>query len=102
VIWLRTQIERGSKHPWLGPLFLVLLLLLLVFVAAHATMDQAHGTDASELVCIVLGILVLLAPLVPRPPRLHLRVVSWVRGPPTFAVAAPARPAAPTVIPLRL
>ena len=102
MIWLRTQIERGRTHPWLGPLFLVLLLLLLVFVAAHATMDQTHGTDASELVCIVLGILVLLVTLAPRPPQLQVRAHCSVRGPPTRAAAAPARHARTTAVPLRL
>jgi hypothetical protein len=94
VIWLRAQIERGRKHRWLWPLFVILLVLMLMAVALHATMDQSHAADDSELLCIVVGIFFLLVSLVPRPPELRLPRVRAGRAPPIApgVVAATLRP----------
>jgi hypothetical protein len=103
VIWLRAQIERGRKHRWLWPLFIILLVLLLIAVALHATMDQSHAADDSELLCIVVGIFFLLVSLVPRPPELRLPRVRPSRAPPISArvVVAVMRPP-DLLVPLRI
>ena len=100
VIWLRRQIERGRRHPILGPLVIILLVLLLCFAAAHTTSDQAA---VGGYVCVILGFLVFLSLLVPRPRPSALRIAALGRGPPVlYRVAKPAFRPPGLSTPLRL
>ena len=77
MIELRRKLERGLRHPLLGPLCLLLLALLLAFTVMHGAHDQMH--DAGELVVCVaflLGAIVSLAM-----PRLFDGVVTAMRAP---------------------
>lgn len=81
---LRHAIDRGRRHPLLGPLCLLLLLLLLVMTAMHGAHDQMHGNGSGQLiVCVALliGALVSLLSLSPRAPDSVFARTS--RGPPS-------------------
>ena len=85
MIELRRKLERGLRHPLLGPLCLVLLALMLAFTVMHGAHDQMHA--AGELVICVaflIGAIVSLAM-----PRLHHVTVSAPhasRGPPIASI----------------
>lgn len=49
---LRHTIERGLRHPLVGPVLLVFLGLLLVFVVFHAV---EHGALGDVLVCVAMA-----------------------------------------------
>lgn len=101
VISLRRRIERGLKHPVIGPLLAIVLLLLLAFVAAHAAMDQASDGD---LICVVFGILLLVALNVPRPRGIVLKREPLGRAPPMLRVSlgTPGTVRVSVLSPLRL
>lgn len=65
LIRLRRTLERGRRHPILGPIVLILLVLLLAMVFMHAAHDE-HGA-AIEAGFFCLAIVTLLGP-----------VVSWI------------------------
>ena len=60
MIRLRQQIDRGLRHPVVGPLLLLLLAVLVVFIALHETSEGIAGHV--ELICVALT-MVLLAVL---------------------------------------
>lgn len=64
MIGLRQTIERGMRHRWLGPLFVILLCLLLAMVYLHALHDgHSTGTELGELclgLTMMLGAVLLI------------------------------------------
>jgi hydrogenase-4 membrane subunit HyfE len=85
LIRLRRTLERGRRHPILGPIVLILLVLLLAMVFMHAAHDE-HGT-AVEAGFFCLAIVTMLGPLVvwiARAVRRSAEIPVYLyRGPPT-------------------
>lgn len=85
MIRLRHILERGRRHPILGPIVLILLVLLLAMVFMHAAQDE-HGT-AVEAGFFCLAIVTMLGPIMVRVGRAEPRSVALsgfpTRGPPT-------------------
>jgi hypothetical protein len=84
VIELRRKLDRGLRHPVLGPILLILLALLMAMTVLHAVQD---GHDAAtELGAICFAILTILGPVVlirmPRQCPVHLLEWRRDRGPP--------------------
>jgi hypothetical protein len=104
VIALRRNIERGVRHPLLGPLCLVLLALLLTFTVIHGAHDQMHGGDAL-LVCVAFLIGAIVSLAFPRLRMVAVLIPRPARGPPARVrarrVPSP-RPFAFASAPLRL
>jgi len=106
MIRLRQTIERGMRHRWLGPLFVILFCLMLALLFMHAVHDgQDAGTELGRFcvgLTIMFGFIVLI--------RLRWRVVVPLvdvrpgRAPPVARfLALPVRAAVFTVSPpLRL
>ena len=91
MIRLRQTIERGMRHRWLGPLFVVLFCLMLALLFMHAVHDgQDAGTDVGQF-CIGLTIMFGLMVLI----RLRWRIVVPLvvarpgRAPPVARFLAP-------------
>lgn len=93
------MLECGRAHPILGPVFLVVLVLLLAMVFLHAAHDGMDTASEVGAICFAIASVVGLAVLdrlLRRPPELP----TWTpgdRGPPTVPGAArlvPARIAA--------
>jgi hypothetical protein len=80
VIRLNAMLERGRRHRWLGPAFVVLLALLLALVVLHTAADQA---TESGVVCLAI-LMILIAILLPAPPQplIHVRRIRAPRAPP--------------------
>lgn len=103
MIALRRQIERGIRHPVLGPFCLLLLALLLAFTVIHATHDQIHSHELVICVAFLLGALVSLA--LPRVRDVTASTTRVARGPPPrFSTArrVSAQPFISVSPPLRL
>lgn len=107
MIGLRQALERGRKHPVLGPILLVLLALLLALVFLHAAVD---GHDAAtEVGALCIAIFTILGPILLERARLSLeaRVVAarGDRGPPVVGqilrIMRPPDNAVAIVTPLR-
>lgn len=64
MIRLRVAIERGLRHPVLGPLLVIVLAVMLVMVIFHTTNDQLH--KAGLLLCAAVMLLVAVVLLPPR------------------------------------
>jgi hypothetical protein len=79
------MLERGMRHRWLGPAFVLLVPLLLALVVLHTTADQA--TEAT-VVCVAF-LVILLTLVLPPPPRFVIRVqrTRVPRGPPAARIA---------------
>ena len=106
MIGLRQTIERGMRHRWLGPLFVILLCLLLAMLYLHALHDGGHSTG-SELGELCLGIVmmlgaVLLIRLRFRAPLVHVLVRAGRAPPVRRVVPRLIRPAPPPSPPLRV
>ena len=103
MIALRRQIERGLANPWLRPLLIVLLALLLAFEVLHAAHD---GNTTSGEMGICLGIVLVLSAILvdlaraPEPPRL-MPVRSGRAPPPLQRIAERAPTSQLLLIPLR-
>ena len=54
MIRLRRLLERGRRHPLLGPIVLILLVLLLAMVCFHATQDGWDGAAEFGAACIAI------------------------------------------------
>jgi uncharacterized membrane protein YhaH (DUF805 family) len=78
------MLERGRRHRWLGPVFVVLFALMLALVVLHTTADQATETGV---VCLAI-LMILVAVLLPSPPRLvvHVRRIRAARAPPSAGI----------------
>jgi hypothetical protein len=88
MIRLRSGIERALGHRWLGPLIILALAVLLVFVVLHTAMDAAH--DDIGLTCVAIAVLTFLilrvrrqvirvgmpTPFESRGPPLRLRLIA--------------------------
>lgn len=103
MIRLRRSLERGLRHPILGPLLVLLLVVLLVLMALHETSESIAGEIGELCVGIVL---VLLTAVLATPVRRFMSMVSvalTTRAPPrplkTRFTPVPARP---DILPLRL
>ena len=86
--------ERGSAHPVLGPILLVVLVLLLAMVFLHIALEDMEA--AAEIGAMCMAIATALGLLVPTRlrPDLSAETVSTPgeRAPPwTFVLAAPSR-----------
>jgi hypothetical protein len=56
VIRLNQILERGRRHPLLGPLVVILLVLLVVMTALH----EGHESVAGDVGLLCIGIAMLL------------------------------------------
>ena len=107
MIPLRQALERGRRHPVLGPILLILLALLLAMVFLHATGDGHDAITEVGVMCMV--ILTILGPLLLErarrtppesveptpddraPPPIHARLrLTWSSAT-AFAFVAPLR-----------
>ena len=73
MIAFRRQIERGLANPWLRPVLILLLALLLAFMVFHAAHDgTATATDMGVCLGIVLALSAILVDFsrALQPPRL--------------------------------
>ena len=102
MIELRRKLERGLRHPLLGPVCLLLLALLLAFTVVHGAHDQIESC-CELVVCIAIVFIVLVCI---RPPRARSlsALVQVPRGPPDCgaALSAPHSPFSVVSTPLRL
>lgn len=94
------------RHRWLGPLFVILLCLLLAMLYLHALHDGGHSTGA-ELGELCLGIVmmlgaVLLIRLRVRAPLAHLLVRPGRAPPGRRFLSRLIRSALPPSPPLRV
>lgn len=63
MIRLRQAIERGMRHRWLGPLFVLLFCLLLAMLYMHSLHDGQAGTELGELclgITMIIGAVLLI------------------------------------------
>lgn len=84
VIRLRWQIERGLRHPVVGPLLVLLLALLIAFTILHQTSERVVGHVDLITFAIALVLLAALSAL-HRCSPIAARVVTAsppMRGPP--------------------
>lgn len=97
------MIERGVRHPLLGPLCVILLALLLAFTIVHGAHDQLHGSG-ELIVCLAIVVTLLLSLVVVEPPALRVVFPPGPRGPPRNLLLLPAAPSAlrAAPVPLRL
>jgi hypothetical protein len=86
VIALRRRLERASRHPLLGPLVILLLMLLVAVTIAHGTHDQI-AEEGLTCVAIAFTLVALVGSLLRRPPLLRATSVES-RGPPPPLTAA--------------
>lgn len=98
------MIERGLRHPVLGPLVLLLLACFLALVIFHTTADGV--AKSAPFLCLMI-IVALVVILVARPVRvLSPTRVPADRGPPGGVVGAPTTvfrpPCFESLLPLRL
>lgn len=95
VIRLRRLIDRGRRHPVVGPLLVLVLVLLIAFAVLHEGHESA-GIDAGVL-CIGVAVILMVAALI-APPTALARVEGAVvpaRAPPRQPGAAPVSRAVP-------
>lgn len=88
MIELRRRLERGLRHPLLGPLCLIVLALILAFTVMHGAHDQMQA--AGELfacVAFLIGAIVSLS--MPRLREATTIALRAPRGPPVSPVSEP-------------
>lgn len=78
MIRLRQLLDRGRRHPLLGPLVVLLLVLLTALTAMH----EGHESTASDIGVLCVGIAVLL-----------VATVVLASAAPLMTVAGAAQPA---------
>src|SRR5690349_11502491 len=61
MIRLRQTIERGTRHRWLGPLFVIVLCLMLALLFLHGLHDADHATELGE---FCLGLVIMFSFLI--------------------------------------
>jgi hypothetical protein len=100
MIRLRQTIERGTKHRWLGPLFVIVLCLMLALLLLHGMHDSHHATELGEF-CLGLTIMFSLMIVI----RLKWRAVVQTalprvgRAPPAPQLMLLRRPVRLSVLP---
>ena len=82
MIRLRHALQRGLRHPVLGPILLVLLAIVMVMVVVHSTHDQAHQDSPLFAACIALALFALVVLLVSAPRANAPAAWSSARAPP--------------------
>jgi hypothetical protein len=82
VIRLRGYIERGLQHPVLGPLLLLALALLVVFVAFHVTSEGLGDHLGLMCAAVALAVLFVISLAIGVPPVWNQAVGQPPRGPP--------------------
>lgn len=106
VIRLRATIERGLRNPWLRPVLIILLALVLGLLVLHSASDQNQlGTPSGSVIACVAIAFLLAALVAPKRPMPLVRVRRLTpRAPPlevstvlTRAISAPS-----SATPLRL
>jgi hypothetical protein len=105
MIRLRLTIKRGMRHPVLGPVFIVLFALMMVFVCLHGIHESQHMATEIGVVCLglvsLLSVLLLIRVGRAAPPPVLL--VREGRAPPVFVAPCIQRPPLHlTASPLRL
>lgn len=105
VIRLRAALERGLRNPWLRPILIVALALVLGLLVLHSAGDnnQIAASDAPLLVCLALAFLLRILVGPTAPPETAPRSRRSPRAPPhagTPRVAAVSQN--PLASPLRL
>jgi hypothetical protein len=101
MIRLRQTIERGMRHRWLGPLFVIFFCLLLALLFLHAMHDGHDSGTALGEFCLGLTVMFGLIVLI----RLRWRVVVSLlvrrpgRAPPSARFSAEFVRAAALTIP---
>lgn len=104
MIALRRTIERGVRHPVLGPLFVLLLALLLVFTVIHGVHDQIH--EGELIVCFAFLVGAILSLALPRLRDVVAAAPRSARAPPLAPVrpvySAPGCAFGPASVPLRV
>lgn len=104
MIALRRNIERWRRHPIIGPILIILLVVMLAFVLVH----ESHEKIAAEVGELCVGIaLLFLAMLLPAPVIFVVAVsvaLCFRRGPPRHfdALSALLHRFRSVPIPLRL
>jgi hypothetical protein len=106
MIRLRQTIERGMRHRWLGPLFVVLFCLLLALMFLHGIHDGDHmATELGEF-CLGLTVMFSLLIVIRLSWRIEVPLLQTLSGraPPLAQVPPlPSRQAVlATPVPLRL
>ena len=96
------MLERARRHPWLGPLVILLLVALIALIAIHEADEklfEVAGDLCVALAAVVVALVRLLAPVLVRLLRGPAR-----RGPPVVPAALAAAGLDPPVsfAPLRL
>jgi hypothetical protein len=66
MIRLRQTIERGTRHRWLGLLFVVVLCMMLALLFLHGLHDSDHATELREF-CV--GLVIMFSLLIVDPDR---------------------------------
>lgn len=96
MIRLRQSIERGVRHRWLGPLFVVLLCVMLALLVLHTVHDAEHSATSAGEFCLALVVMFSVVIVI----RLRWRVLVRLvfprsgRAPPVRRVLTlPVRPA---------
>jgi hypothetical protein len=101
---LRRRLERAARHPIIGPLVVVFLVLLMVLTIVHGTHDQL-AEDGLACVGITFALMALARLVIIAEPLLVVVAVASDRAPPIRRVRgralARARPTS-FVSPLRL
>lgn len=107
MIRLRQALERGRKHPVLGPILLVLLALLLALVFLHAAVDGHDAATEVSALCIAIFTILgsILLDRVRRTLEARVVAVRRDRGPPVVGrvlrILRPPDNAVAIVTPLR-
>ena len=99
MIRLRQTIERGVRHRWLGPLFVILFCLMLALLYLHAMHDGGHSA-ATELGEFCLGLTIMFSLLIVI--RVHWRVILSLALPRSGRAPPAPLPVLPRVRPVAL
>lgn len=106
MIRLRQTIERGMRHRWLGPLFVIVFCLLLALTFLHGIHDGDHmATDLGEF-CLGLTVMFSLLIVIRLAWRIAVPLLQPRSGrapPPGWVLVRPLRTASLAApVPLRL
>lgn len=103
MIRLNQHIERWRRHPLIGPVLILLVVVVMALVAIHEG-HEALDTDVGALcVGLVFILLAAITTLLRPPAATSRRVVLLSRGPPRQPSERPANaPLVPSCLPLRL
>lgn len=104
MIRLRKLIDRGRRHPVLGPVLIVVLVLVIALMMFH----EGHESTGADVGVLCVGIMLLLIrAVVPRPTTpesVSAQKATVARAPPrtTTSHIVPAGYGGPRSLPLRL